>query len=159
MAATVKLATARELVEAGSVRSASIIGQAGGYAVLLKVGMQERALSTKTGQPRLFTGLDAAARVLRDSLGVARFDVDASGYSASDLSRRRRPDRTAALRELHAAAEHDAWFRAEVRQALNEAADPETEWVSHEEVARESVKAQERYRAMSQQREQGKPSA
>ena len=153
MAATVKLSTARELVEAGSVRAASIIGQPGGYAVLLRVGMQERALSTKAGAPRLFTGLDAAARVLRDSLGLARFEVDASGYSAGDVLRRRRPDRAAALRELHQAAEHDAWFRREVRQALQEADDPATEWVTNEEAEAESRAAEARYLALAEQPE------
>ena len=158
MAATVKLSTARELVEAGSVRHASIIGQAGGYAVLLRVGMQERALSTKGGTPRLFAGLDAAARVLRDALGVARFDVDASGYSAAD-ARRRRPDRSAALRELHAAAEHDAWFGRDVQQALKEAADPATEWVSQDDAEREAAAARKRYRAMAERQEKAKASA
>lgn len=31
-------------------------------------------------------------------------------------------------------AEHDAWFRREVEQALREADDPNTEWISDEEV-------------------------
>lgn len=133
MASTVKLSTARELVEAGSVRAASIIGQAGGYAVLLRIGMQERALASKAGTPRLFTGLDAAARVLRDTLGVARFEVDASGYHAGNV-RRRRPDRAAALRELHQAKAHDDWFRAQVEQGLKEADDPATEWATQADV-------------------------
>jgi len=158
MAAPVKLATARELVAAGSVSAASIIGQAGGYAVLLKVGVSDRALATKDGGPRLFAGLDAAARVLRKSLGVARFDVDASGYAAVDNLRRRRPDRTVALRELHAAAEHDAWFRSEVRQALLEASDPTTEWVSQEEAERESLAARKRYREMANRVSESGPS-
>lgn len=149
MGTTVKLSTARELVEAGSVRGASIIGQAGGYAVVLRVGKQEKALAAKAGHPRLFAGLDAAARVLHEGLGVARFDVDASGYSASDVLRRRRPDRAVALRELHAAAEHDAWFRREVQQALREADDPATEWVSLEAAEAEAAEARARYRAMA----------
>lgn len=147
MAATVKLSTARELVEAGSVRQASIIGQAGGYAVLLRVGMQERALATKGGAPRLFAGLDAAARVLRDTLGVARFEVDASGYHAADVLRRRRPDRAAALRELHQAKAYDDWFRGQVEQALKEADDPTTEWVAHETVVARMEEEKARWRA------------
>ncbi|MFM9861394.1 hypothetical protein RUR49_23290 [Pseudoxanthobacter sp. M-2] len=35
-----------------------------------------------------------------------------------------------------AAAEHDVWFRAEVEMALAEADDPQTEWVSQDEVER-----------------------
>lgn len=36
-----------------------------------------------------------------------------------------------------AAAEHDAWFRAEVQKALADADDPKAEWVSHDEVERD----------------------
>lgn len=43
-AKTVKLALLRELVEAGSVRSAAIIGLPGGYAVQVRYGMSDRAL-------------------------------------------------------------------------------------------------------------------
>ncbi len=53
-------------------------------------------------------------------------------------------DRTAAqlLRVLmrdavergQAAREHDAWFRAEVEKGLQEADDPNTKWIPHEEV-------------------------
>jgi predicted transcriptional regulator len=32
------------------------------------------------------------------------------------------------------AKDYDAWFRAEVRQGLREADDPNTQWVTHEEV-------------------------
>lgn len=35
-----------------------------------------------------------------------------------------------------AAAEHDAWFRAEVEKGLREADDPNAEWISNEDVER-----------------------
>lgn len=34
---------------------------------------------------------------------------------------------------------YDAWFRAEVEEGLREADDPNTEWVSNEEVERQSA--------------------
>jgi hypothetical protein len=37
------------------------------------------------------------------------------------------------------AAEHDAWFRAEVHRALAEADDAQAEWASHEEIERDWV--------------------
>lgn len=56
-------------------------------------------------------------------------------------------DRTAAqlLRVLmrdevergQAAREHDAWFRAEVEKGLQEADDPNTKWIPHEEVMKD----------------------
>ena len=81
MSQTVQLATARELASTGSVRDTLLVGQRGGYAVLFKIGVgQQRALVTKEGAPRLFAGIDAAARVLRD-IGITRYQVDASGLA------------------------------------------------------------------------------
>lgn len=115
MTTTVSLAVARELAAAGSVRETVLIGQRGGYAVAFKVGMGERVLATKTGQPRLFGGVPAAARVLHD-LGIARYLVDATGLSEGDLMRRRRPDRAVALKQTHEDAAYVAFLaeRAEV---------------------------------------------
>ena len=47
---------------------------------------------------------------------------------------RSRPDRAEALRRTHEAASHDAWFRSQVGEALREADDSDTVWMSHEEV-------------------------
>lgn len=109
MLETVKLATARELAAAGSVRDTVLVGQRGGYAVLLKVGMAERTLATKEGTPRIFGALDAAARVLREELGIARYHVDATGFTARDVQRRR-PDRAAALKRTHEDAAYLAFL-------------------------------------------------
>ena len=100
MSESVQLATARELAATGSVRDTVLVGQRDGYSVLFKVGAGERALATKVGSVRLFSGVDAAARVLRD-IGIARYRVDASELMEGDLVRRRRPDRAAALRRTH----------------------------------------------------------
>lgn len=100
MSDPVQLATARELAAAGSVRDTLLVGQRGGYAVRFKIGAGERTLVTKSGSPRLFTGIDAAARVL-GGLGIARYRVDSSGLAEEDLPRRRRPDRAVALKRTH----------------------------------------------------------
>ena len=136
--ATVKLATLRELVDAGTVRRVTLVGQTGGFAVIARYGMQERALATKTGAPRLFASIDSAARELR-TVGIAAFEVDAANFAPSDLLRRRRPDRAEAMKAMHRAAEHDAWFRREVETALAEANDPDTKWVSNKQAAHESA--------------------
>lgn len=41
------------------------------------------------------------------------------------------------MRDYVAKAQHDAWFRAEVEQAMREAGDPNAEWVPHEQVKAE----------------------
>lgn len=121
MAQTLQLATARELAAAGSVRDTVLVGQPGGYSVMFKVGATERALATKAGATRLFAGLDAAVRVLRSELGISHYQVDASGYSDDPEKRRRRPDRTAALKQ----AREDAAYTEYLRQGIQEArADP-----------------------------------
>lgn len=71
----VQIATARALVAAGAVRAASLIGQPGGWAIVLRVGVSEQVIEAKRGGVRLLRSLDAAARVL-DELGLRRFDVD-----------------------------------------------------------------------------------
>lgn len=139
MNATVKLATARELACAGSVRQATLRGQQGGYAIVLRVGMVNKTLATKAGVPRLFAQLDRAARLLRDDLGLGRFEVDATGYAPGNVTRRR-PDRTEVLRQQKTVLEHDRWFRGEVLEAQREADDPATAWVSNEQAKHESAK-------------------
>lgn len=37
------------------------------------------------------------------------------------------------MKNAHAAAAYDKWFRAEVTLALKEADDPNTQWISNEE--------------------------
>jgi len=124
----------RSLVEAHAIRGATILGQPGGWAVLVRYGAAERAVAAQRARrPRLWRNLNAAAAYVRDDLGVARFEVDTVGHKP-DPAARRRPDQAAALRRMHAAAEHDTWFRAEVGKAIAEADAPNAVWIPHEEV-------------------------
>ena len=78
--------------------------------VLFKVGdVQQGALAPKEGSPRLFAGVDAAARVLR-GIGITRYQVDASALTDGDLLRQRRPDRAAALKQTQDDAAYLAFF-------------------------------------------------
>ena len=130
-AKTVKLALLRELVEAGSVRSAAIIGLPGGYAVQVRYGMSDRALAARTGEVRVFAKIDAAAKTLR-GLGVVKAELDLSGYSLGSVLSKRRPDRTQALKDAHKAALHDKWFRSQVELAVVEADSPAAVWHEHD---------------------------
>lgn len=128
---TVKLATLRELIDAGSVRSAAIVGLPGGYAVQVRYGMSDRALAARTGDVRIFAKIDAAAKILR-GLGVVKAELDISGYSPSTLVSKRRPDRTQALTDAHKAALHDKWFRSQVALAVSQADAPDAVWHEHD---------------------------
>ncbi|MGO8655861.1 hypothetical protein ACC771_09250, partial [Rhizobium ruizarguesonis] len=59
--------------------------------------------------------------------GISKFDVDAANYAPGTASR---PDRAAALRRTHKAAEYDKWFREQVGEAIREADDPNAVWIS-----------------------------
>lgn len=129
---TVKIATLRELVEAGSVRGVSLLGQKGGYAVSVRYGMAERILAGRDGDPRVFATLDTAARTLRE-LGVAAFDVNGANFEPGRL-RPSRPELAASMRRKHAAGEHDEWFRAEVGKTLAKVQDGTAKFTDHDQV-------------------------
>jgi hypothetical protein len=128
---TVKIAVLRELVASGSVRSAAIVGLPGGYAVKVRYGSSDRALAARTGEVRVFSKIDAAAKTLRD-LGVVKSDLDTSGYSPHSVLSKQRPDRTQALKDAHSASSHDKWFRTQVSAALIEVDAPGAIWHEHE---------------------------
>lgn len=148
---TIDHSTLSRLVEAGAVRGAHILGQPGGWAVLVKYGLHERPLAAqRSGQVRIFRKFETLVSYLRE-IGIARFDVDAANYDAAVLKSAQRPDRAEAMRQAHAAVEYDKWFRSEVEQALREADDPNTAWVSNEEVERRSEAMRKKWRAQAAQ--------
>lgn len=127
---TIDHSTLASLVEAGSVRAVRVVGQVGGWGVVVRHGSHERPLAaTRSHKLRLFKRLETAAAYLHD-IGLLRFDVDTERYDATSASTVRRPDRSDALKRAHAAAAHDTWFRNQVETALAEADDEATEWIS-----------------------------
>ncbi|MDA8114495.1 MAG: hypothetical protein M0Z43_07175 [Acidithiobacillus sp.] len=137
---TIDTATVKRLVEARAIRGAAIIGQPGGWSVLLKYGMEERPLGIqRADRPRLWRSLDTCVDYLKEELHIGRIDlVDATGHSGdASLPGKSRPDAAERMRKAFAAAEHDRWFREQVEIGLREADDPATEWIPHEEVERQ----------------------
>lgn len=133
---TIDTATARRMAQAGTIRGVSIIGQPGGWSVMLKTGIHEKPLgSQKQDKPRTWRSLDTLTEYLRKDLSIVRIDsVDATHHSSADVHRPGRPDAAARMKRAHEAAAHDAWFRAEVEAGIKEADDPATEWVPHSKV-------------------------
>ncbi len=132
---TIDTAMAKRLVEAAAIRGASIIGQPGGWSVVLKLGMQEKSLGVqRSDKPRMWRSLDRCVEYLRKELRIARFDLlDATNYSDVSLAGKSREDSAERLRKAHEAAAHDKWFREQVDAGLAEADDPAAEWVTSEE--------------------------
>lgn len=129
---TIDHGTLARLVEAGAISAAHVIGQAGGWALSVQYGMAERFLAAqRSGKLRLFRKLETVMAYLKE-LGIHRFDVDASGYDAAEAKTHyKRPDRAEALKRAHEAAEHDAWFRGQVQQAVDEADRPDAVFIPH----------------------------
>lgn len=130
---TIDHSTLSHLVDAGAVRAAHAVGQAGGWAVVVKCGTKESALAaTKSKQVRLFKKLDKLVEYLM-GLGISHFDVDTGNYDPGSLKTYTRPDRSAALKQAHEAAAYDTWFRSKVQESLD---DPRPA-ISHEQVKAE----------------------
>jgi len=118
--ATIDHATLTELVHAGAVRAAHAVAQPKGWALIVRYGTSERALAAqRSRQVRTWRRLDTLAAYLHD-VGLAKFDVDATGFDPQAAPPVSRPDRSAALRATHEAAEYDRWFRAQVQEAIDD---------------------------------------
>lgn len=118
---TIDHTTLLRLAEAGAVRSAHIVGQAGGWGILVKYGMTERALAAqRSHQVRIFRKFETLVGYLK-GVGIARFDVDAANYDADSLkTTRSRPDQAAAMKSAHEAAAHTRWLKEQVQEAIDD---------------------------------------
>ena len=120
MTDTIDHTTLSQLVEAGAVRGAHIVGQAGGWAVLVKFGLIDRPLAAqRSRQVRLFRKFETLVAYLK-SVGIARFDVDATSYDSVTQASARRPDRADALKRAHEAAAYDTWLRGQVQASMDD---------------------------------------
>lgn len=134
MSETIDHGSLAKLVEAGAVRAAHVVGQAGGWAVLVKYGLVERPLAAqRSRQVRLFRKFETLVAYLKD-LGIVRYDVDAIHFDPAGLPSTRRPDRSAALKKAHDAAAHREWFLQQVDIGLAEADNVATQFAAHDDV-------------------------
>lgn len=128
---TIDQATLSELVEAGAISKANIVGETGGWSVRVKSGKTNKFLRTqKKRQIRLFKKMDSLVDYLKN-MGISHFDVDATSYKPEIKSR---PDRSQALRQAHEAVAHDKWFRKKVEEGIKLARSPDAVWIDHEDV-------------------------
>jgi len=134
---TIDHTTLLHLVEAGAVRGADVIGQPGGWGVVIKYGMTERALAARRGAIRNFKKFETLVGYLK-ALGIAEYRVNAANFDPVALkARSTRPDATARLKHAHEAAAYDTWFRHQVEEGIKEADDPNTVMVPHAVVKKE----------------------
>ncbi|MCL2656477.1 MAG: hypothetical protein FWD62_03470 [Betaproteobacteria bacterium] len=120
MAEAIDHSTLSRLVEAGAIQGAHIVGQPGGWSVMVRYGIHERPLAAQRSRNvRLFRRFETLVAYLK-GVGIARFDVDAAGYDPDTLKTVRRPDRSEALKRAHEAAAYDAWFREQVQASIDD---------------------------------------
>jgi hypothetical protein len=117
---TIDHTTLTKLAEAGIVRSAHVVGQDGGWSIIVKYGMTERALAAqRSHQLRIFRKLETLVEYLK-GVGIPRFEVDAVNYDPRSVTATKRPDRAAAMKDAHAAAAYTKWLKAEVQESIDD---------------------------------------
>lgn len=117
------------------VGPALLVGRGG---VVFQYGTTERAQAAKRGQVRIFKKFDTVAGYLKQ-IGIEQFKTDTRQFDPT-VTTIKRADTSERMRRAHEAAAHDVWFRAQVEQAIIEADDPNTQWVSNETVKAASAK-------------------
>ena len=121
------------LVDANEIRSALVLGQPGGFAVVVRYGSHERAVAAQRSRRiRIWRNLNTAAAYVHNELRMERFEIDMAGHDPAAVQRQR-PDTAERQRQLREAAEHDAWFRGQVQEALDGLADGTNGLVTAEE--------------------------
>ena len=141
MTETIDHGTLFRLVEAGAVSGVHIVGQRGGWAVMVRYGTHERPLAAqRSRRVRLFRRFETMVSYLKD-VGIGQFDVDAANFDPQAI-RRIRPDRSDALKHAHEAAAYDNWFRAQVQASLDDPRPsiPDTEVKAHFAARRDALR-------------------
>jgi hypothetical protein len=127
---TIDHMTLELLVEAGAVHGASIVGQPGGWGVIIKYGMTERVLAAKRGAVRVFRKFETLVGYLK-GVGITCYEVDASKFDPVALkTERKRVDASERMKDAHEAASYKGWLTQQVKEAID---DPRPS-VSHEQV-------------------------
>lgn len=128
--------TLKELVAANAVSSAEVLGEKGGYVVLVKYGVVERIVAARDNaghfKRRTFASLDSVDNFLRKTVHIAEYHVASANFEP--VPRQARYERNAErLKNVHESAAYDKWFRAQVQEALDDSRPA----VPHEEVKKE----------------------
>jgi hypothetical protein len=117
---TIDHVTLAHLVEAGAVRGASIVGQPGGWGVVIQYGMTERTLAAKRGAVRIFRKFETLVGYLK-GIGIASYQVDATYFDpVAPKTDRKRTDAAERMKNAHEAAAYKGWLTKEVQEAIDD---------------------------------------
>ena len=130
-AETITHTTLKELAEAGAIRRACAVAFGDRWGLVFSYGGVEKTLRSKNGHNvRNWANLNSVTNYLAE-LGIRKFETDATNYDPNQKTLTR-PDKSAALKRAHQAAEYDQWFREQVQAAID---DPRPS-VPHDEAVR-----------------------
>lgn len=124
---------------AGGVKGITLRADGAAFVVHIQTQRGEATMVTSRHQPRRFADPRKALQMLR-GLGWNECRMDTTQWRPEEraLEKTLRPDRSAALKAAHEAAQQDAdydrWFRAKVQASLDGLADGTNRVLGHEEI-------------------------
>lgn len=122
----------RTTLDTGGILSVSLVGQGGSFHVTAETRRGDAVLTkARSTVMREFRDVQRATVLLRE-LGVREFSVDTKNWrpDQSDIGRPTRPDRSAQMKSAHEAAD----LKRTLDAAIKQADDPNTVWLSHDEL-------------------------
>ena len=138
---------------AGGVTGITLRGDGAAFVVSVQTQRDEAILVTSKKQARRFADPRKALQVLR-GVGWSECRIDATQWRPEerDADRVARPDRSAALKAAHEAAQADAdydkWFHAKVQASIDGLADGSNRGLTDEEVQTRRAALRARLQAM-----------
>lgn len=138
---------------AGGVTGITLRGDGAAFVVSVQTQRDEGILVTSKKQPRRFADPRKALQVLRTT-GWNECRIDATQWRPEEHGAEKvaRPDRSAALKAAHEAAQADAdydkWFRAKVQASIDGLADGSNRVLTDEEVQTRRAALRARLQAM-----------
>ncbi|MFA7243147.1 MAG: hypothetical protein WC091_23820 [Sulfuricellaceae bacterium] len=107
-------------------------------------------IATVSKQVRKFSNPIKAFEIVRDmGLEGGHYSVAQWKPEERELDRPARPEKSAMLKATHEAAAYDKWFRAQVEEAIQEADDSKTQWVSNEDAKKHFAAKREALRQLA----------
>lgn len=109
-----------QLVEARAVRGAVVVGQAGGWGVVIQYGMTEKVLTARRGAARVFRKFETLVGYLR-GMGITSYQVNAAGFDpVAHKVERKRNDAAERMKAVHQAAAYSDWLEKEIQDAIDD---------------------------------------
>jgi hypothetical protein len=150
---TLNLEQLKAATLAGGVTGITLRGDGAAFVVSVQTQRGDAIMVTSRQQPRRFADPRKALQVLRGT-GWNECRIDAAQWRPEDraLEKTARPDRSAALKAAHEAAQQDAdydrWFHAKVQASIDGFKDGSNRVLTPEEVDARRIALRARMEAM-----------